>query len=37
MSVVLDAPPRSASRLNRAVDSFDSELQPLWAGSQLAA
>ena len=37
MSVVFDAPPRSASRLNRAVDSFDSEVQRLWAGRQLAA
>ena len=37
MSVVFDAPPRSASRLNRAVDSFDSEIQRLWKGRQLAA
>ena len=37
MSVVFDAPPRSASRLNRAVDSFDSEIQRLWEGRQLAA
>ena len=32
MSVVFDVPPRSASRLNRAVDSFDSEVQRLWEG-----
>ena len=37
MSVVFDAPPRSASRLNRAIDSFDSEIQRLWEGRQLAA
>ena len=37
MSVVFHAPPRSASRLNRAVDSFDSEIQRLWEGRQLAA
>ena len=37
MSVVFDAPPGSASRLNRAVDSFDSEIQRLWEGRQLAA
>ena len=37
MSVVFDAPPRSASRLNRTVDSFDSEIQRLWEGRQLAA
>ena len=37
MSVVFDTPPRSASRLNRAVDSFDSEIQRLWEGRQLAA
>ncbi len=37
MSVVFDAPPRSAPRLNRAVDSFDSEIQRLWEGRQLAA
>ena len=37
MSVVFDAPPRPASRLNRAVDSFDSEIQRLWEGRQLAA
>ena len=37
MSVVFDAPPRSASRLNRAVDSFDRQIQRLWEGRQLAA
>ena len=37
MSVVFDAPTRSASRLNRAVHSFDSEVQRLWEGRQLAA
>ena len=37
MSVVFDAPPRSASRLNRAVDSFDREIQRLWEGYDLAA
>ena len=37
MSVVFDAPPRSACRLRRAVDSFDREIQQLWQGRQLAA
>ena len=37
MSVVFDAPPRSASRLNRAVDSFDREIQRLREWRQLAA
>ena len=37
MSVVFDAPPRSASRLRRAVDSFDREVQRLWEGYDLAA
>lgn len=36
-SVVFDAPPRSAARLNRAVDSFDRKIQRLWEGRQLAA
>lgn len=37
MSVLFDAPPRSASRLNRAVDSFDHEIQRLWEGHILTA
>ena len=37
MSVVFDAPPRSASRLRRAVDSFDREVQRLWEGYDLPA
>ncbi len=37
MSAVFGAPPRSASPLNRAVHSFDSEVQRLWEGHQLAA
>ena len=37
MSVVFEAPPRSASRLARAVDSFDREVQRLWEGYDLAA
>ncbi len=37
LAVVFDAPPRAAARLNRAVDSFDSEVQRLWEGRQLAA
>ena len=37
MSATFDAPPRSASRLNRAVDAFDREIQRLWEGRQLAA
>ncbi len=37
MSVVFDAPPRTASRLDRAVDSFDQEIQRLWEGRMLAA
>ena len=35
MSVVFEAPPRSASRLARAVDSFDREVQRLWEGYDL--
>ena len=37
MSAVFDGPSRSASRLNRTVDSFDTEIQRLWKGRQLAA
>ncbi|MCY3819801.1 MAG: hypothetical protein OXH52_10640 [Gammaproteobacteria bacterium] len=37
MSVVFDPPPPSASQLNRAVDSFDQEIQRLWEGRVLAA
>ncbi len=37
LSVVFDAPPRTACRLRRAVDSFDREIQQLWHGRQLAA
>ena len=37
LAVVFDAPARAAARLNRAVDSFDSEVQRLWKGRQLAA
>ena len=37
MSVVFEAPPRSASRLVRAVDSFDREVQRLCEGYDLAA
>ena len=37
MSVVFDAPSRSASRLNRAVESFDREVRRLWEGYDLAA
>ena len=37
MSVVFDAPSRSASRLNRAVESFDRQVQRLWEGYDLAA
>ena len=37
LAVVFDAPAHAAARLNRAVDSFDSEVQRLWKGRQLAA
>ncbi len=37
MSVVFDAPSRSATRLSRAVESFDREVQRLWADNGLAA
>ena len=37
MSVQFDAPPCSGSRLNRAVGSFDREIQRLWDGYGLAA
>ena len=37
MSVVFDAPPRSANRLGRAVASFDQEVQRLWECRGLAA
>ncbi|MCY4112018.1 MAG: hypothetical protein OXF96_08775 [Chloroflexi bacterium] len=37
MSAVFDAPPRASSRINRAVDSFDREIQRLWEGHILAA
>ena len=37
MSVVFEAPPAPASRLARAVDSFDREVQRLWEGHDLAA
>ena len=37
MSAVFDAPSRSASRLNRAVESFDREVRRLWEGYDLAA
>ena len=37
MSVAFQAPPRSNARLNRAIDSFDREVQRLWDGQGLAA
>ena len=39
MSVVFDfdAPTATATRLNRAVDSFDKEIRRLWEGHRLAA
>lgn len=37
LSVVFSAPPKSQCRLNRAVDSFDREVDRLWDGMQLAA
>ena len=37
LSVVLGAPPKSECRLNRAIDSFDREVDRLWQGMQLAA
>ena len=37
LSVVLDAPPKSERRLNRAIDSFDREVDRLWQGMPLAA
>ena len=37
MSVAFQAPPRVATRLNRAIDSFDRETQRLWEGRGLAA
>ena len=37
LSVAFEAPPRPAARLNRAIDSFDREVQRLWEGHDLAA
>ena len=37
MSLVFDAPQRTATRLNRAVADFDREVDRLWQGRQLAA
>ena len=37
MSVAFQAPPRVAARLDRAIDSFDREIQRLWEGRSLAA
>ena len=37
ISVAFDAPARSVSRLNRAIKSFDHEIQRLWEGYDLAA
>ena len=37
LSVAFEAPARSVSRLNRAIKSFDHEIQRLWEGYDLAA
>ena len=37
LSVAFEAPARSVSRLNRAIKSFDHEIQRLWEGYGLAA
>ena len=37
MSVAFDAPPRSAFRLQRAIDAFDRVIQRSWEGYGLAA
>ena len=35
--IAFEAPARSVSRLNRAIKSFDHEIQRLWEGYDLAA